>query len=351
MVDAGLGVFDYGWRRVRSTSTGVGENAHEQRNAQHLLIAFGEGECGDGRTRVSRLLRYAPMLTTAGDLPADDGRWSFEVKFDGLRAIAYVEQTLRLESRNGNDITAAWPELAALAPAEPGFVVDGEIVIQHGGRSSFQALAPRMHQRNPAIVRALAESDPATYMVFDLLHIGDRSLIELPYSQRRELLERTGLTGPHWQIPHLLAGPAADALATSKELGLEGIICKRRESWYLPGQRSPAWTKVKNLTHQEVVLIGWKPGSGRRVGQIGSLLVAVPDDRGALEYAGSVGTGFTAVMLSDLYQRLEPLQRPDPPIPGIGPTPVGMSWVQPRLVGEVAFTEWIGDGRLRRPSL
>ncbi|MFD5179359.1 non-homologous end-joining DNA ligase [Nocardia sp. NPDC058379] len=280
----------------------------------------------------------------------DDGRWSFEVKFDGLRAIAYVEQTLRLESRNGNDITVAWPELAALAPAEPGFVVDGEIVIQKNGRSSFQALAPRMHQRNPATIRALAESDPATYMIFDLLHIGDRSLIELPYSQRRELLEHTGLAGPHWQIPHLLPGPAADALAVSKELGLEGIICKRRESWYLPGQRSPAWTKVKNVTHQEVVLIGWKTGSGRRAGQIGSLLVAVPDDRGTLEYAGSVGTGFTAAMLSDLRKRLAPLQRPDPPIGGVGPTPVGVFWVQPRLVGEVAFTEWTGDGRLRHPS-
>ncbi|WP_052314624.1 ATP-dependent DNA ligase [Nocardia thailandica] len=114
---------------------------------------------------------------------------------------------MRLESRNGNDITVAWPELAGLAPAEPGFVVDGEIVIEHAGKSSFKALAPRMHQRNPAVIGELAASTPATYMIFDLLQIGGRSLIELPYSQRRTLLEQTRLAGPHWQIPHLLPRP------------------------------------------------------------------------------------------------------------------------------------------------
>ncbi|MFI6220095.1 non-homologous end-joining DNA ligase [Nocardia salmonicida] len=299
---------------------------------------------------MTRLPHYAAMLATAGQLPADDDRWAYEMKYDGIRAIAYVDDRLRLESRNGNDITVAWPELTGLAPAEPGFVVDGEIVIEYAGRSSFRALAPRMHQRNPATIRALAETTPATYMIFDLLHIGDRSLIELPYTQRRELLERIGLAGPHWRIPHLLQGPAADALEVSKELGAEGIVCKRRESWYLPGQRSPAWTKIKNVVHQEVVVIGWKSGAGRRAGQIGALLVAVPDDRGSLEYAGSVGTGFTAAMLTDLRERLAPLQQPDPPIPGLGRTPGGVAWVRPALIGEVAFTEWTDDGRLRHPS-
>lgn len=237
-----------------------------------------------------------------------------------------------------------------MAPSAPGFVVDGEIVIEHAGRSSFKALAPRMHQRNPAAIGELAASTPATYMIFDLLQIGNRSLIELPYSQRRALLEQTRLAGPHWQIPHLLPGPGTEALAMSKELGLEGIVCKRRESWYLPGQRSPSWIKVKNVNHQEVVVIGWKAGTGRRAGHIGSLLVAVPDDRGSLEYAGSVGTGFTAPMLTDLAERLAPLQQPAPPIPGLGRAPAGVSWVVPQLVGEVAFTEWTGDGRLRHPS-
>ncbi|MEV0684767.1 non-homologous end-joining DNA ligase [Nocardia sp. NPDC050378] len=299
---------------------------------------------------MSGLPRYAPMLAAAGALPVDDGRWAFELKHDGIRALAYVDDRLRLESRNGNDITAAWPELAGLAPANPGFVVDGEVVVEVAGRASFRALAPRMHQRNSATIAGLAETSPATFMIFDLLHIGDRSLTGLPYTQRRELLELTGLAGPHWRIPGLLPGPATDAVAASQALGAEGIICKRRDSWYLAGQRSPAWTKVKNVSHQEVVVIGWKTGTGRRAGTIGSLLVAVPDDRGNLEYAGSVGTGFTAGMLADLHERLAPLQRPDSPVPGFRSTPAGVVWLEPHVVGEVAFTEWTGDGRLRHPS-
>lgn len=272
------------------------------------------------------------------------------MKYDGIRALAYVDDGLRLESRNGNDITVAWPELAALAPARPGFVVDGEIVVEDAGRSSFTALAPRMHQRNPAAIRELAESTPATFMIFDLLHIGEHSLIELPYERRRELLESTGLGGAHWQIPHPLPGTGAEALADSQSLGLEGIVCKRRDSRYVPGQRSPAWIKVKNFRHQEVAIIGWKRGTGRRAGQIGSLLLAVPDDRGSLEYAGSVGTGFTRAVLTDLAERLTALRRPDPPIPGLARTPPGVTWVWPKYVGEVAFTEWTGDGHLRHPS-
>ncbi|MGF0319175.1 hypothetical protein [Nocardia fluminea] len=172
---------------------------------------------------------------TSGQLPADDDRWAYEMKYGGLRAIAYVDDRLRLESRNGNDITVAWPELTGLAPAEPGFVVDGEIVIEHAGRSSFQALAPRMHQRNPATIRALAETTPATYLIFDLLHIGDRSLIELPYTQRRELLEQIGLAGPHWRIPHLLPGPAADALAVSKNWGPRASSANGAKAGICPG--------------------------------------------------------------------------------------------------------------------
>lgn len=290
------------------------------------------------------------MLAAAGALPVDEDRWAFELSHDGIRALAYVDERLRLESRNGNDITAAWPELVGLAPAEPGFVVDGEIVVEIAGRSSFRALAPRMHQRNPVTIATLAQTSPATFMIFDLLHIGDRYLAGLPYTQRRELLELTGLAGPHWRIPGLLPGPGAEALAASQALGAEGIVCKRRDSWYLSGQRSPAWTKVKNVTHEEVVVIGWKTGTGRRAGKIGSLLVAVPDDRGNLEYAGSVGTGFTAGMLADLHERLAPLRRADPPFSGFGSPPAGVVWLEPHVVGEVAFTEWTGDGRLRHPS-
>ncbi|MGO4648150.1 non-homologous end-joining DNA ligase [Nocardia sp. 2YAB30] len=288
------------------------------------------------------------MLAIAGVLPDDDARWSYEVKFDGIRAIGYIDRDLRLVSRNDKNITAAWPELAEIAPANPPFVVDGEIVaFTADSTTSFEALQPRMHQRNPVMIRALAAATPATYMIFDLLHISDRPLIGLPYLQRRQMLEQLGLRGPHWQVPSRLTGASAEVLAESKKLGLEGIVCKRLDSPYLPGRRSPLWTKVKNVLDQEVVIVGWRPGSGRRAGHIGSLLMAVHDSSGKLTYIGNVGTGFTQGMLDALRTKLQPLQRKTPAVDADVKDAI---WLEPQVVGEVSFAEWTSDGRLRHPS-
>ncbi|MBF6333505.1 non-homologous end-joining DNA ligase [Nocardia transvalensis] len=297
---------------------------------------------------MTELPRYAPMLAQASTLPTDDSAWNFEVKFDGIRAVGYVDRDLRLVSRNNKDITVAWPELADLAPADPPFVVDGEIVVFSAyGRPSFEALQPRMHQRNPAAVRALARSSPATYMIFDLLQVGNRPLIDLPYRQRRHLLEQLGLRGSHWQVPPRLPDTGAEALAESRRLHLEGIIAKRTDGPYLPGRRSPLWTKIKNFRTQEVVVVGWRPGTGRRAGHIGSLLMAIHDDTGRLVYIGNVGTGFSRSVLDDLQARLQPLQRKTAPVEANVPDAI---WVAPKIVGEVSYTEWTGDGKLRHPS-
>lgn len=288
------------------------------------------------------------MLATAGSLPGDDEHWAYEVKFDGIRAIGYVGDDVRLVSRNNKDITPAWPELATMAPADPPFVVDGEIVAFSAyGRTSFEALQPRMHQRNPAAIANLARTVPATYMIFDLLHIGNRPLVDLPYQHRRRLLEQLGLRGPHWQVSPRLPDTGADALAESQRLQLEGILAKRIDSPYLPGRRSPLWTKIKNIKTQEVVIAGWRPGTGRRAGGIGSLLMAIHDESGKLVYIGNVGTGFTQVALDDLQATLQRLQRKTPTVQADVPDAI---YVRPELVGEVSFTEWTGDGRLRHPS-
>lgn len=306
------------------------------------------GDGGD--TGVSGLPRYAPMLATAGSLPAGDEHWSYEVKYDGIRAIGYVDHDLRLVSRNHKDITVAWPELAGLAPAEPPFVVDGEIVTVNAyGRTSFEALQPRMHQRNPATIRALARTIPATYMIFDLLHIGDRSLIDLPYRTRRGFLEQLGLRGPHWQIVPQLPDSGAEALAESRRHLLEGLLAKRDDSPYQSGRRSRLWLKIKNSHDQEVVIVGWRRGTGRRSGHIGSLLLAVNNEDDELVYVGNVGTGFTQATLNDLKARFQPLQRITPTISGVAAIR-DVVWLEPRLVGEVSFTEWTGDGRLRQSS-
>jgi bifunctional non-homologous end joining protein LigD len=297
-----------------------------------------------------------PMLAVLREeLPRDDDAYGYEFKWDGVRAIVYVEGGRpRVLSRNDRDVTGTYPELRAMAEAlgSTQVVLDGEIVAMDAdGRPSFAALQNRMHVTGSAQVRRLVRQTPVTYLVFDVLHLDGRSLLTTPYAERRALLESLGLSGPSWQTPPHFVGGGAAVMAASKEQGLEGIIAKRLDSAYYPDRRSDCWLKLKNLRMQEVVVGGWKPGAGRRKGAIGSLLLGVPGADG-LDYVGHVGTGFTDKMLRDLEADLAPLARPDSPFAGTVPRPHAKDaqWVEPRLVGEVVFTEWTREGRLRHPA-
>ena len=299
---------------------------------------------------------YRPMLARLGAVPDRDEGWAYEMKWDGVRALAYVaEGRVRLYSRNGKEITAAYPELAGLAEAvgDRPCVLDGEVVaFDAQGRPSFEALQPRMHQRDPARVRRLMAVVPVGYLLFDVLHVGDTPVISRPYRERRELLAGLVRPGPHWDVPpHLEGVPAAQVVDESRRLGLEGIVAKRVASPYRPGRRSPEWRKVKNFRSQEVVVGGWQPGQGRRADTIGSLLVGVYED-GRLRYAGHVGTGFTEAALRELERLLRPLEREASPFADEVPREFARNahWVEPRLVGEVRYAEWTGDSRLRHPS-
>jgi bifunctional non-homologous end joining protein LigD len=209
-----------------------------------------------------------------------------------------------------------------------------------------------MHVRDPAAVRRLADRVPVLYYVFDVLYVDGESLLQLPYTERRGRLEDLDLGTATWRVPPSFRGPAADVMAASAEHGLEGIVAKRQASTYRPGQRSPDWRKVKHQRMQEVVIAGWRPGKGRRTNRIGSLILAVPDQHGELQHVGGVGTGFTERMLDHLAALLAPLRQDTSPFP----TPLPRAdtrhalWVRPELVGEVAYTEWTGDGHLRHPS-
>jgi bifunctional non-homologous end joining protein LigD len=294
-----------------------------------------------------------PMLATPGALPADDAAYAFETKWDGVRAIAYVrDATLRLYSRNDAEVTAAYPELAPLAAALGGVsaVLDGEVVAFDGhGRVSFEALQPRMHLRDATQIDRLAARSPVRYEIFDLLELDGKSTMDLPYARRRELLESLALSGSTFETPPSTVGGGAAALAAAVEQHTEGIVAKRLDSRYLPGRRSPTWLKIKNFRTQEVVIGGWTPGQGNRADLIGSLLLGVPG-RDGLEYVGQVGTGFTRAALKDLAAELQAA----PASPFVHPLPArdakDARWVRPLVVGEVAFSEWTRDGRLRHPS-
>jgi bifunctional non-homologous end joining protein LigD len=297
-----------------------------------------------------------PMMAVLREtLPPDDDRWGYEMKWDGVRAVVYVEGgRARAMSRNDIDMTAAYPELREMAASlgsRPA-VLDGEIVaLDARGRPSFERLQPRMHVGNATQVRRLAASTPVTFMAFDVLHLDGRPTTGLPYTERRRLLESLQLQGRSWQTPPAWFGGGSMVLEAAREQGLEGVVVKRLDSLYHPGRRSDDWLKVKHLRTQEVVVGGWKPGTGRREGTIGSLLLGV-QGAGGLEYAGKVGTGFTEQSLSEIGTRLRALERPESPFASTVPRPDAREahWVDPVVVGEVRFGEWTRDGRLRHPA-
>jgi bifunctional non-homologous end joining protein LigD len=293
-----------------------------------------------------------PMLAKAGTLPRDPDDWAFEVKWDGVRAVVHSQPgRIHLLSRNGNDVTAAYPELRALNPALSSHdaILDGEIVaFDDDGRPSFQALQSRMHARGTHVKR-LAEKRPVTLMLFDLLWLDGHSLVDLPWEERRERLEALGLDGPHWQVPPAHVGAGEALLAATAQQDLEGVIAKRLDAPYRPGRRSDAWLKIKNEQRQEFVVGGWMPGKGGRAGVLGSLQLGVYDEDGDLRYAGGVGTGFDQATLRELTGKLERLERKTTPFAGRQP-PRGVRFARPSLVCEVRFAEWTGDGSIRHGS-
>ncbi|TML28976.1 MAG: DNA ligase D [Actinobacteria bacterium] len=297
--------------------------------------------------------RVVPMLAKLGPLPRDEERYGFEVKWDGVRAIAYAEPgRLRLQSRNLNDITARYPEVRGLA-RELGArtaVLDGEVVaFDEEGRPSFERLQRRMHLASDSQVRRQAKANPVAYVIFDLLHLDGESLMSRPYAERRARLEELGLDGPGWQTPRHRVGDGAALLAATAEQGLEGVIAKRLDSPYEPEKRSGAWIKVKNLQRAELWIGGWLPGEGRRTDRIGALVVGRRDEEGRLRYVGRVGTGFKEQDLAALQAKLKPLRRKTSPFEGRQP-PRGAVFVEPRLQAIVEFREWTASGTLRAPS-
>jgi bifunctional non-homologous end joining protein LigD len=338
----------------------------ERLDARYALFAIGEGpdtkdwmihrmDPAAEADREPMPARIVPMLARAGRLPHDDGRWAYEIKWDGMRAIAYSEPgRLRFESRNLGDLTAGYPDLARLGRALGSHraVLDGEIVaFDADGRPSFSALQQRMHVTSPARAKRLAQGTPVTYVIFDLLWLDGHSLMGQPYSERRRALAGLALAGERWQTPDHIVGHGKETLEASRSARLEGIIAKRLDSRYEPGRRSGEWIKLKNVGREELVIGGWMPGAGRRKEQIGALLMGVRDERGALRYCGRVGSGFSEQELERLARALGPLERAGSPFaPGGLAPPRGAVFCEPRLLAEIELREWTKDGMLRQAS-
>ncbi len=310
----------------------------------------------DGPVEMPEHLR--PMLATAAALPRSDDEWAYEVKWDGVRAISYWRGgEMRIESRNLNDVSSRYPELRELG-SELGareVVLDGEIVaFDEQGKPSFEQLQGRMHQTSESVIRRLAQERPVTYEIFDLLYLDGRSTMALPYAERRALLDELDLEGPAWQTPAYRVGGGRDFLAVAAKHGLEGVLAKRLDSRYRPGERGRDWLKVKNVNRQELVIGGWLPGRGRRTGQLGALLMGYHEEEGSrlvLRYAGRVGTGFDEPELERLGTELGRRERRSSPFSKHGEQPPREArFVKPELVAEIEFSHWTRQGILRHSA-
>ena len=303
------------------------------------LLVHSKSETGSALPGAS----YKPMLATlAAERPAA-GEWLYEVKFDGYRVIAYLRGgTCTIRSRNDNDLTARFAKVAkALERAvREDAVLDGEVcALDELGRPSFSALQQ--------------DSGRLVYYAFDCLELAGEALVSLPIEKRRaslaEVLDRRSRT--------VLLSEAFDdgeaLLKAATAQGLEGVVAKRAASPYSQGRRTRDWLKIKTHGRQEFVIAGYTRGSGSRAGTFGSLVLGVKDG-GELRYAGNVGTGFDEREIRRLLALLRPLERPTPPFreaPKLPRVRRGeVTWVEPRLVAEVEFSEWTHDGHVRQPS-
>ncbi len=350
----------YGGGRVDIWDRGTYDLLEEKRDGGLTVRLHGERLQGvwtlvpaalDGRAENWLLLRkddettqrtYAPMLATAVERLPPGADWSFELKWDGFRAIATVrggEATLR--SRNDNDLTERFRSVATALPGAvlaPYAVLDGEICsLDEQGRSSFSALQQG--------------AGSLAYVAFDLLEWNGESVVSRPLEERRQLLAQAIRPGGSVLLsPVFDDGPGM--LSYAREHGLEGVVAKRLSSRYHPGKRTTDWVKVKLRDTADLVVCGYTTGTGRRAGSFGGLILGreAPD---GLAYAGNVGSGFSDGELARVRVELDELVRPDSPFPGPVRIPRvrkdEITWVEPRMVIEVAFAEWTPEGRLRAP--
>ena len=311
--------------------------------------------------------RLEPMLAKPGKIPeSDSDDWAYEIKWDGIRALAYADHgRWCMLSRSLEDVTARYPELAAIAEqlSDGAAILDGEVVaLDEEGRPRFQLIQSRMGLTSPAMIQARVRQQPVDYVIFDLLHLDGRCVRDLPYVRRRELLDELGLEGPRWRTPRYRHGGGASLLEAARLQGLEGIVAKRCDSPYRTGRRSGEWIKDRVWRQQEFVIGGYIPGEGRRADRVGSLLVGYYDKRASelgeretqkLHFAGGAGSGLTEELIEELSRELGRRERPTSPFDvgaPTGPKARFAVWCEPDLVCEVTWTEWTNQGTLRQPT-
>jgi bifunctional non-homologous end joining protein LigD len=305
--------------------------------------------------------RISPMLGVAGDLPENELEWAYEFKWDGIRALVGVDGGRPLAlSRTGRDITPSFPELRQLGEelGATQVLLDGELVaFDEDGNPSFSRLQRRTHVTGPRYVKRVAGTDPVSYVIFDLLHLNGRPLLDQSYDDRRRELDRLHLGGAHWAEPTGRSPLHSPVRAERMSCGPPSYRVWRG-SWPSGGQVSTGRAAAAGTGSRSsgigrkkwwLEVGGWTASNGSRASAFGALILGVPDGDGSLKYVGKVGTGFSHEEIDRLLHRLRSLSRKTSPFGKTVPKAIahGAHWGRPELVGEVRFSEWTAEDRLR----
>lgn len=333
--------------RSRSVLSGRSLDELAASNSVRRLDAAVLGPTGPSEATPKKL---DPMLAEIGETARSDPQWLYEPKVDGYRVIALVQDgTVRLQSRRGIDLTAAFPEIVAdlAAQAVDSMIIDGEIVaLDASGRPSFNALQNRRELKAPQEIAVAQRESPVVLLCFDLLHFAGTNLRSAQYVDRRRYLSQCLLPTAHLQLVHT-SDNAEKLYAASLDAGFEGIVAKRKDSPYQPGKRSGAWLKIKSTQTAEFVVGGYTKGKGAREA-LGSLLLGYWNGS-KLHFAGHVGSGLDDRVIAELGKRFTKLERKALPFVEKPALQRPTTWLDPELVVEVTFAEWTPDGMLRAP--
>jgi len=289
-----------------------------------------------------------PMLAVAAS-PFSDPAFLYEIKWDGYRCLAYLEEGTVLRSRNIKDLTAAFPELSRLHEQVQGLpaLLDGEIVVLSDRGPDFAALQERGRLKKAGHITVAAAQLPVVYIAFDILYHRNTPVMTRPLTERKQILHEAVTPGRHLVVPDYVRGEGEAYFLAAAAAKLEGVMAKRLDSPYLPGRRSPLWRKIRAVKSADAVICGYEPGTGNR--PLASLILGAYEG-GRLVYIGRVGTGFSEAEAATLHCALEKLRTPAPPLA----VPQGRlrrpHWVLPLLVCTVNYAAVTRDGCLRHPS-
>ena len=288
---------------------------------------------------------YYPMLAKVAENAFSDKEWIFEVKWDGFRAIAYIEQRFSLKSRNGKELKTSFPELQELTKLATNIVVDGEIIIMREGQPDFQSLLERGQALSIGKIQRQADKIPAVYIVFDILERNGNSLTKLPLMERKAILKESLKEGNNVLLCDFIEEKGEAYFNLALEKGLEGVVAKLKDSQYEEGLRTGSWLKIKKLKTCDCVIFGYTHGTNIREKSFGALILGLFDKMGKPIYVGKVGTGFsqqTIEVLMGRFKKIKTEVSPFKPEPGDKVT-----WLEPKLVCEIAYQVLTRDMRLR----